>query len=209
MVLGARGVRSFAVASFARGLIARSGPVESLLWEQSIGTAIRTQAVLEKLEGDSHDCGYLGGLFHNVGTIALNNAYPERYERAVRTAMAEDRELSEVEQEAFGNGGTALTTALLARWQVPVEVGRMLRTSPDSTKAKALDWAVRATLRDNPAWPALRDPTGPTRATEWLHDGCTRAAGRLGLDDAELAALERESRERIDAMRELIGHSGT
>ncbi len=204
LVLGARGVRNLAMTQLARGLFSRRGPIETLLWEQAIGTAIRTQMALEALEHAMADIGYFGGLLHNVGTIALHHADPARYERVLMTAAVENRPVRDVERTELGMDGTAITLQLLAHWRVPPPLLTVLRAPEDSLAARALQWAEHATLAANPAWHALRARAGAKDETQWLTAQCRHAARQLNVAEREYAVLEQGSRQRCEQMRELM-----
>lgn len=66
---------------------------------------------------------YLLGLFANWGRLCFAAYYPERYERALRSAQAR-ASLEQALGEEFGLGSDDLATAMLARWNFPASYAR-------------------------------------------------------------------------------------
>src|SRR5581483_2450837 len=180
MVLGVRGVRNLAFAQFAYGLFARRSPADDLLCERALGAAAGAQVVLESQDPADAEDGYLCGLLHDVGAVALTGTYPERYRRVVQTVVDTGRPFAEVEKEIFGFSATRVMRDLLGRWHLPARVERALDAMASESRESelfdvAVRWAAAEALRTSPTWAKL---LGTRAQPDWL--------------TAELAALESE-----------------
>lgn len=207
MVLGVRGVRNLAFAQFSRRLVLRWGAIDELLWEQSLATAAGTHVIVEAREPGVADDAYLCGLLHNVGAVALNNAYPDRYERAVQRSIAEDRPLSAMEREEFGHDAAGVTVELVSLWSLPPRVARTLaqwrRGAVDARAiGVALRWACVAALRTSAVWQRL---LGKRREPGWIARELEAAEGQLGLSPAALAEVRGSIAARCEVLRRLVG----
>jgi HD-like signal output (HDOD) protein/DNA-binding response OmpR family regulator len=206
MVLGVRGIRNLAVAQFARRLLARSGVVEQLLWEQSLATAAGAQVVLEMREPAVAEDAYLCGLLHNVGEVALNNAHPDRYERVLHVAAGSGRPIYEVEREIFGDSAASVTHQLVPKWRLPARVAATLeKWRPDSNDTDqivvALRWASALAFRANPGWQKL---VGERGEPSWLTRELEDAERQLALAADKLDEARRLTAARSGTLRGLV-----
>jgi HD-like signal output (HDOD) protein len=202
-ILGMRGVRNLAVGQFARTLFARWEPVDQMLWEQALGTAVGTQLLLERGGQPGGEDGYLCGLLHNMATVALQSAEPERYREIVRIVAAGQLGWDDAERWAFGVPALARLPELLADWALPATVEHVLRAAArretPGPLGEALACARWLGLRTSAEWQRLLagrpDPT-------WLADAI--AATTAGRDAQALAAIEPQIAERCRALRRLM-----
>jgi HD-like signal output (HDOD) protein len=207
LALGSRDIYRLAITQLARGLVVHQGTIATFFWEQSVGTAVRAQAALEVLQCAQSEHGYLGGLLHNVGAIALHKAVPSTYERALSTSIAEDRALEEVERATFGLEGEALTQKLLAQWHLPPHMTTLLRAPEDSIDRRVLEWARCTSLVENSAWRTMATSARGSGDVPWLAERSAHAAQELQLDDAELGVIHELSRTRVAEMLPLLRQS--
>lgn len=206
MVLGLRGVRNLAIAQFARSLFTRWNALDELLWEHALGTAAGMQVVLERNEPAVAEDGYLCGLLHNVGKIALHNVYPARYERVVAMAAAGECSWHAAELDLFGTTATQCLPALIGEWALPPRVARTLRELArdvvDGSTANAFAWAAPTALQSNTKW---RTVLGDRPQPGWLVEQAERGRQGLGLDDAAARRAEATIVQRCQALRQLVG----
>jgi HD-like signal output (HDOD) protein len=172
-----------------------------LLWEQAVGTAARTRHLLRELEprGDA-ETAMLAGLLQPIGAIALATAHPDRYERALRRSIVDDRPLDAAERETFGVDGAALTRQLLHAWHLPSLASA--RDAVGERRGAALDWAAHVSLAANPAWQRLATEVG-TPVT-WLAARIAETTPTLGLDDAHAATIAVASAAAVEELRRVL-----
>jgi len=204
VVLGVRGVRNLAFAQFSRRLVVRWGVIDQLLWELSLAAAAGTQLLLEARAPAAADDAYLCGLLHNVGAVALNNAHPERYARAIQQAIAEERPFGETEREAFGCDGASVTGRLVSSWSLPPRVVETLRNRQRGAGPieGPLRWASSAALRMSPVWQRL---VGDRPEPSWVARELETAEGALALAPAALEEVRQAASSRCDVLRKLVG----
>jgi len=201
MVLGLRGVRNVAFAQFTCGLAARGGTLDQMLWEQSIAAAAAMQQLLEVRAPALADDGYLCGLLHNVGSVAINNAYPLRYERVVQRAIAEERPVAEVEREEFGCDGASVTRHFASRWSLPARVADVYRDGvrpQEDDFVVALRWAAVEAVRTSPVWRRL---LGDRPEPSWMARELEAAESALALGAAVLDDVRRAAAQRCEVLR--------
>lgn len=147
---------------------------------------------------------YLLGLFANWGRLCFAAYYPERYERALRSADG-GPSLEHALGEEFGFGSDDLATAMLGRWNFPASYARYF-CAPHAGAARAAsgerlfavvdvanEYAARAIAEADPVVRAEMDVI--LRATE-------TAFGR-SFDDlrALVDAAVEEAREHLPSLR--------
>ena len=204
IVLGLRGVRNLAFAQFSRRLVVRWGVVDQLLWELSLATAAGMQLVLQTREPALADDAYLCGLLHNVGAVALNNAHPERYARAVQQSIAEERPFGDAEREELGWDGASVTERLVSSWSLPPRVMETLRNRQRAVGPinVPLRWASSAALRTSPVWQRL---LGDRPEPSWIGRELEAAESALALTPAALEEVRRATAARCEVLRKLVG----
>ncbi|HYR95557.1 MAG TPA: HDOD domain-containing protein [Candidatus Binatus sp.] len=205
-VLGVRGLRNLAYAQFSRRMVIRSGVIDQLLWEVSLAAAAATQLLLEAREPALADDAYLCGLLHNVGAVALNNAHPDRYGRALRAAIAGGRPIVEAERAEFGCDSFQVTQQLVASWSLPPRVARTLESwQRNAAAAGSMDaplrWACTTALRMSPLWQRLlADRPEP----DWIARELEAVESGLGLSAGALEEVRRSTAARCDVLRGLV-----
>jgi len=136
--LGMERVNSLIVTTAMRGLAGpASGKLARSCWRHNLATAV----ICERLSGAlglNQERGYLGGLIHDIGRLALLRAFPD-YETAVTQAVAEGRSLSSTEKGLYGMDHSEAGRWLLSQWGCP------------------LDLQMVAALHENPAAAQGRD----------------------------------------------------
>lgn len=194
LFLGLQRLRALALAKFTRNLVAGGAPLDVWLWEQAIGTAVRTHQML-LVTGRIHDAeaGRLAGLLEPMGSIALATAHAERYDRALRTALRDDRPLDHVEREVFGIDGATLTQQLLHAWHLGPALAPSHRGEGESTMRWAIVWATHVTLAANPIWRRLQEEEDRPEPPAWVTGRVAEAAYALGISADVTADAEQRS----------------
>jgi putative nucleotidyltransferase with HDIG domain len=95
-------------------------------WQHCIATAILTQEVLSIVEAATDEIGYLAGLLHDVGKIAMASAFPLHF-RSVHIEMDPEENLLEVEKSILGADHTEIGAAYLASHHLPGQLVAAVR----------------------------------------------------------------------------------
>ena len=136
--LGMERVNSLIVTTAMRGLAGpHSGNLARACWRHNLATAV----ICERLAPSkriSQERGYMSGLIHDIGRLALLRAFPN-YETALTDAATEGRNLLAIEKGLYGMDHTEAGRWLLAQWGCP------------------LDLQTVASLHENPAAASGRD----------------------------------------------------
>jgi HD-like signal output (HDOD) protein len=155
---------------------------------------------------------YLLGLFANWGQLCLAAYFPERYERAVRTAREIDDSLERALAAEFGLPSSDLATAMLARWNFPSSYADYFRhphpkgDRPVTTSGQRLV-ALVDVASEYAACAVDADPAVRAQAVAKLRAAETMFGRRL---EDIVAAAERgaeDAREHVPLLRVAGGHA--
>jgi HD-like signal output (HDOD) protein len=136
--LGMERVNSLIVTTAMRGLAGpASGHLSRACWRHNLATAVICER-LSACQRISQERGYMAGLIHDIGRLALLRAFPN-YEEALTEAASEGRNLLATEKGLYGMDHTEAGRWLLAQWGCP------------------LDLQIVASLHENPAAAPARD----------------------------------------------------
>jgi HD-like signal output (HDOD) protein len=149
---------------------------------------------------------YLLGLFANWGQLCFAAYYPERYERALKTARAHAT-LEHALGDEFGLGSGELATAMLARWNFPASYADYFRQSHEASDERRPTttgqrlFALVDVANEYAAHAIDPDPEAQAEAEAILRSAETMFGRRL--EDVK-AAVERgaeEAREHMPVLR--------
>jgi len=119
--LGMERVNSLIVTTAMRGLAGpASGNLARSCWRHNLATAVICERLAPALR-ISQERGYMAGLIHDIGRLALLRAFPN-YEKALTQAVAEGRNLLATEKGLFGMDHTEAGRWLLAQWGCPLDL---------------------------------------------------------------------------------------
>lgn len=206
VVIGLRGIRNLAFSQFSRGFQARSGPIDGLLWEQSLATATVAQLLVELLKPALADDAYLCGLLRNVGAVAINRSHPEQYREVLAKALSDGCSILDAERDRFGSDSSALVERIVGSWGLPPGILQTVRRSTRADAASnpvtaSLAWASVAGLRLSPRW---RELLGQRTEPTWLQRDLDALAPGLSLPASTLDEVLDASAARCETLRSLI-----
>ena len=119
--LGMERVNSLIVTTAMRGV---AGPSSANLaracWRHNLATAVICERLAPPIR-ISRERGYMSGLIHDIGRLALLRAFPN-YETALTKAAAEGRDLLAIEKGLYGMDHTEAGSWLLAQWGCPLDL---------------------------------------------------------------------------------------
>ena len=119
--LGMERVNSLIITTAMRGLVGPSaGNLARACWRHNLATAVICESLAPAVRL-GQERGYMAGLIHDIGRLALLRAFPN-YEEALTEAASEGRNLLAIEQDLYGMDHTEAGRWLLAQWGCPLEL---------------------------------------------------------------------------------------
>jgi HD-like signal output (HDOD) protein len=103
-------------------LVPGNRPTQTLRpwWRHNLATALFCKHLTA--QDMTSEYGYMCGLMHSVGQLALFQSFPNQYGGLIADTAANDRDLQAVERANFGVDHCELGAALLQKWNIPVEI---------------------------------------------------------------------------------------
>ncbi len=122
--LGASETRNLVLTAGVVQLFQSSDPRIDLreFWSLGLASGICARQMARELRSAPPDQAYLGGLVHSLGEVILAVHCPERFGRALRDAQAPGCDLVQAIWSEFGFTHSALTCAVLKRWNFSANV---------------------------------------------------------------------------------------
>jgi HD-like signal output (HDOD) protein len=122
--LGSDMVSALVLTTCLKSLVApRADRFIMACWRHSLATALVCQHLSDAMSMPSAN-GYTAGLIHDIGQMALLNAFPA-YAKALVAAEEGGLDPMDVERELFGLDHCEAGNWLLAQWDCPVELQRV------------------------------------------------------------------------------------
>ena len=118
VILGEKTLRNLVLAASLRGMNANFGPVEQMLWEDSMTCALGSRFLARFLKVGDPEEAFVAGLFRHIGRVVLNNQESKAYQELVRQQKNCGRQLMEEERARFGIGHAELGAAVLEQWRL-------------------------------------------------------------------------------------------
>jgi HD-like signal output (HDOD) protein len=154
--LGAERVNCLVLTTAMRGLV---GPMNRKLalacWRHNLATATVCERIAPPLNINP-ERGYVAGLLHDLGRLALIRAFPA-FEEALVQAAIEQRDLLAAERTLYGMDHAEAGQWLLSQWGCPLELQMV------------------AGLHENP-----RAVSGPERELIYMVSAASRLANLMG-----------------------------
>ncbi len=85
-------------------------------WRHSVGTALFSQALAKKSHMDM-EFGFLAGLLHDIGEIAMASSYPQAYADTLAYQKANDVLLSEAERITLHTDHAVVGAEIIEQWR--------------------------------------------------------------------------------------------
>ncbi len=119
-----------------------SGLDYSIYWKRSLASAMLSQAIVQKLGGDSKDSAFLSGILQDIGMLALDKARPGLYDAL--EDQSDHRQICTIEQSDLGADHSHVGAWLLEQWHIPerlidpIHFSHADRDFDDNTLSKAV-----------------------------------------------------------------------
>ncbi len=118
VILGERTLRNLVLAASLRGMHAKFGPMEQMLWEDSMTCALGARFLARSLRVADPEEAFIAGLFRHIGRVVFNNQDSSAYKTLVDQHKRCGPGLMALEREHFGIDHAALGAAVLEQWQL-------------------------------------------------------------------------------------------
>lgn len=119
--LGLERVNSLIITTAMRGLAGHSSEkLARACWRHNLATAVLCERIAPAI-GVHSERGYMSGLIHDIGRLALLRAFPD-YEKALTEAAAEGRSLLALEKGLYGMDHAEAGRWLLSQWGCPLDL---------------------------------------------------------------------------------------
>lgn len=126
-MLGFQSLKSIVLAVSGRMIYKRFGPLEEAMWRHSVTAAIVAATTAKRIGERRPDEPFLAGLMHDVGKVAMNNADPKRFRKAVDLCTSEFVPSYKAEQHVYAFTHVDVGVELLTEWGMSSDVIEAVR----------------------------------------------------------------------------------
>lgn len=119
IVVGEEVLANLALEYSLRSTQRTHGVLERKLWENSIGCAVASRLIAERLTSLDKNEAYLAGLQRHIGKVVMINRNKPLYREVMRIVEAGEGDLRDVERGLFAYSHELVGAALLDFWNYP------------------------------------------------------------------------------------------
>jgi putative nucleotidyltransferase with HDIG domain len=117
-VIGFNTLRKILYTSSTQKLFGAGGKLAQKLWSHSLGVALGTRTLAQRIRLEDPEQAFLAGLLHDVGEMVLIHGDPGGFEQTCLNSDGDDFSILEREQEIFGVDHGFIGRALLESWNM-------------------------------------------------------------------------------------------
>ena len=130
MLLGMRELQKIvctiaAVQTFSR--LSSAVTNMNAFWRHSVYVGLMAQAIARRARILHPERLFVAGVMHDIGTLVINQRFPELAEAMIRDAAGSEDELYRIEQARLGFDHTYLAGLMLQNWNLPVALCEAVR----------------------------------------------------------------------------------
>lgn len=118
VVVGFNTLKSIVLTVSSREIYKRFGLTEKMLWEHSIGAAVCAAIIAREIGFENEEEAFLGGLFHDVGKVVLNNSDPQKFSSVMEKVYNEHLSFRVAEWDIFGFSHTEVGSLVIRKWKL-------------------------------------------------------------------------------------------
>jgi HD-like signal output (HDOD) protein len=107
----------------------------SVFWRHSLGCAVVSRELADRVDFGDPEKAYLAGLLHDLGVLVNSLAYPEEYAKVLHAAAAKGVPLEVQEMEDLGFTHCDSGRILGVMWKLPNAVNEVIALHHDLSKA--------------------------------------------------------------------------
>lgn len=145
-VLGFRALSNVIVANATHSLYIKGNTVSERLWNHSLGVALATRILHGRAGARDREHVFLAGLMHDVGEMILVHGDSRGFASLVHDAEANQCQLTDKEQKAYGFDHTQVGVTLLEAWNIDSQIREAVLNHHNYEAAKKNPKTLAASL---------------------------------------------------------------
>ena len=118
-LLGARRLRSLALAASIDGVVRSRSLKNRQMWEHSLAVGLAASSLAEKCAYDDPETAFTCGLMHDLGKVVLDRGITTEYQQVLDLVYNEHRSFMEAELEIIGFDHTEVGRLVAHKWNLP------------------------------------------------------------------------------------------
>jgi len=200
LVTGFSALKSIILAATLRSWNKKFGPLERLVWEKSIGTAIAARCGSARLRKSYRDELFMAGLLHNLGQIVLlsHDEIGPEYPGVLHRIRETQTDYATAEREIIGFSHPLVGALVARKWDFPTATCHMILHYDDPFEGIGSELDEKTALLKLAATVSLEAGIGFTEGHPTISDATKDVARILGLVD-DLENITQETKEQFDA----------
>ncbi|MHB8056541.1 MAG: HDOD domain-containing protein [Desulfuromonadaceae bacterium] len=119
VVLGFGTLKSLVVAASVKQVYQPYGLTEKMLWEHSFGAGLASRIIAKETRLVSEEEAFLGGLFHDIGKIIMNNMNSQQFQEAMQRCYNDGITFEKAEQQVYSYTHSEVGGLVLKKWNFP------------------------------------------------------------------------------------------
>ncbi len=126
MIIGFKALKGIIVAATLRQLNKRSGPHETMVWQNSVVTAMLSNLICQKLRKRYIDEMFLLGLLHSLGQIVLLTQMGNDYKKVFDAIKGKSLDFLKAEQEVLGFAHPLIGALVAKKWNFSADTCQII-----------------------------------------------------------------------------------
>lgn len=128
MTIGFKALKGIIIAAALRQMNKSFSPLERLIWERSVATAIGATALAKHLQRHSADELFLAGLLHSLGQIVLlsQRSTAARYTEVTHLIAREGIDFARAEERVLGFSHPLVGALVAKKWNLSAEICQVI-----------------------------------------------------------------------------------
>lgn len=122
IVIGENVLKNLAMEYSLRSTHKTYGVMERKLWENSVGRAVASRMLADRLTDIDKSEAYLAGLQHHIGKVVMINRDKDLYQEVLRNVESGKGQLRDIERGLFAYSHEMVGAALLDYWNYPKSI---------------------------------------------------------------------------------------
>lgn len=119
VVLGFSTLKSLVVAASVKQVYKPYGLTEKMLWEHSFGAGLAARIIAKETRVANEEEAFLGGLFHDIGKIIMNNMDSQQFQAAMQKCYNDQVSFSEAERQVYSYTHSEVGALVIKKWNFP------------------------------------------------------------------------------------------
>ncbi len=119
VVLGFSTLKSLVVAASVKQVYKPYGLTEKMLWEHSFGAGLAARIIAKETRAANEEEAFLGGLFHDIGKIIMNNMDSQQFQAAMQKCYNDQVSFSEAERQVYSYTHSEVGALVIKKWNFP------------------------------------------------------------------------------------------